>query len=223
MLGERLGHAVRGVTATRDFGPYRIYRINAPRQRRILQLLTGLVVFGFALGISVEAMLGVNPWTVFHGGLSARLPISIGLAIVLVGLLLLLTFPFIDEPIGLGTALNVAVIGFVVDLTLWIVPDLESMVARVVAIAIAPILIGLGSGLYIGAGLGPGPRDGVMTALERRGIPVWLARTGIELSALTIGVILGGDAGWGTLWMAGSVGFWVQFFLKRLRIDRIEA
>ncbi len=210
------------MTATRDLGPYRIYRINEPRQRRILQLLLGLIIFGFALGISVEAMLGVNPWTVFHGGLAERLPISIGVGIVLVGLALLLTFPFIDEPIGLGTALNVAVIGFVVDLTLWIVPDLESMVARVIAIGIAPVLIGLGSGFYIGAGLGPGPRDGVMTALERRGVPVWLARTGIEFSALIIGIILGGDAGWGTLWMAGSVGFWVQLFLRRLRIDPVE-
>jgi len=208
--------------ATRTVGPYRVYKINAPKVRRLLQLFAGLVVFGFALGLSVEAALGVNPWTVFHGGMAERLPITIGMAIVLVGLTLLLSFPLIDEPIGIGTAMNVAVIGVIVDLTLWVLPDFESMPMRIVGIALAPVLIGLGSGLYIGAGLGPGPRDGIMTALERRGVPVWLARTGIELSALIVGVILGGDAGWGTLWMAGTVGIWVQLFLRPLRIDAVE-
>ncbi len=204
---------------TFTFGPLHIYRIRDPKPRRFGQLIVGLFCFGIALGLSVEATLGVNPWTVFHGGLSERLPISIGVATVLVGLSLLVLYPIIDEPLGLGTILNAALIGPIIDLTLHVVPDLTSLPLRIAALAVAPMLIGLGSGSYIGAGLGPGPRDGIMTALERRGMPVWAARTAIELTALTLGALLGGDVGWGTIWMAGSVGFFVQFFLRRLRID----
>ena len=181
--------------------------------------MLGLVCFGIALGLSVEAALGVNPWTVFHGGLEAKTPLSIGVATSVVGLVLLVSFPLMKQPMGIGTILNVIVIGPMVDLTLFVVPDLTSLPVRIAALVAAPALIGLGSGLYIGAGLGPGPRDGIMTALERRGLPVWLARSLIEATALSFGAMLGGNVGWGTIWMAGSVGVFVQFFLKRLRID----
>lgn len=200
-------------------GPFLVYKIRDPKGRRLGQLCLGLLVFGFALGLSIEAALGVNPWTVFHGGLENRTPLSIGVATSVVGLVLLVLFPIMKQPLGLGTLLNAAIIGPVVDLTLFLVPDLTSLPARIAALAVAPVLIGVGSGLYIGAGLGPGPRDGIMTALERWGLPVWLARSCIELTALTGGALLGGNAGWGTIWMAGSVGFWVQLFLKRLRLD----
>jgi len=169
--------------------------------------------------LGVEAALGVNPWTVFHGGLSERLPITIGVATIVVGLLLVLLFPVLREPLGLGTLLNALVIGSMTDLTLWVVPDLTTMPARIAALGVVPVLVGLASGLYIGAGLGPGPRDGLMTALERRGLPIWGARSSIEVTALVFGWILGGDVGWGTLWIAGTVGMFVQLFLKRLRID----
>ena len=132
--------------------------------------------------------------------------------------MLLLSFPVIREPMGLGTLLNVTLVGLFTDLTILVVPDLESLAVRIVALGVAPVLIGLASGLYIGAGLGPGPRDGVMTALERRGLPIWAARTGLEFTVLSVGWVLGGDVGLGTVWMAGSVGMWVQFFLRRLRI-----
>lgn len=176
------------------------------------------MIFGIALGLSVEAALGVNPWTVLHGGIEKRTPISIGTAVLVVGLVVLLLFPVMKQPIGIGTLLNIAVIGPVIDVTLRVVPDLTALPVRIAALAVAPMLIGLGSGFYIGAGLGPGPRDGIMTALERMGIPVWLARSIVEASALIIGFLLGGDVGVGTVWMAGSVGFFVQFFLKRLRL-----
>ncbi|MGI9608477.1 MAG: YczE/YyaS/YitT family protein [Acidimicrobiales bacterium] len=208
---------------TRRFGPFLIYRIRPPRDKRLANVIIGLVLFGFALGLSVEASLGVNPWTVFHGGLANHTPLTIGTATIATGLVLLVSFPVYQEPIGLGTLLNVAVIGTVTDLTLFAIPDLESMVARVLALIAAPILIGLASGLYIGAGLGPGPRDGIMTALERRNLPVWFARTLIEVTALSVGWLLGGNVGFGTLWMAGSVGFWVHVFLHRLRIDHAPA
>ena len=204
--------------ATLAVGPIQLYRINAPRRRRIVQVLVGLPLFGVALGLSVEAALGVNPWTVFHGGLSRHTPLTIGAATILTGLVLIMMFPIIGQPMGLGTLLNVTLVGLFTDLTIAVVPDLESLTVRVAALAAAPALIGLASGLYIGAGLGPGPRDGVMTALERQGLPIWLARTGIEFTALVVGWFLGGDVGLGTVWMAASVGMWVQFFLQRLRI-----
>ena len=219
MLGGRPHFESQRVTQTRKIGPYQVYRVRDPRNQRVSRLLVGLGFFGVGLGLSVEADLGVNPWTVFHQGLAERLPISIGVAIILTGLIILLIFPTIDEPIGLGTVLNVALIGIFVDVTLAVVPDLSSLPIRILSLAVAPVLIGLASGFYIGSGLGPGPRDGIMTALERRGLPVAIARTAVEFTALIIGIVLGGRAGWGTLYMAGTVGIWVQFFLRRLRID----
>ena len=205
-------------SATFFLGPIHLYRVRDPKAQRIRQVLIGLPFFGLALALSVEASLGVNPWTVFHGGVAERTPLTIGTATVLTGVVLLFSFTFLREPMGIGTLLNVAIIGFVVDAVLWIIPDLTSMPLRIAALAVSPALIGLGSGLYIGAGLGPGPRDGLMTALERRGLPVWLARTLIEFTALAVGWLLGGDVGLGTVWMAGSVGWFVDFFLRRLRL-----
>lgn len=182
-------------------------------------MLGGLFFFGAALGLALEASLGVDPWTVFHGGVSELTGLTIGTITVITGLFLLVTYPLYNEPMGLGTLLNVILIGPVIDLTLWVMPDITGMPLRVAALATSTVLLGLGSGLYIGAGLGPGPRDGLMTALSRRKLPVWLSRLIIELSVLTIGWFLGGDVGWGTLWMAVSIGFFVDFFLRRLRID----
>ncbi len=209
------------MTATRAVGPYLVYRVREPGQQRVAQVVLGLVVVGVALGLGVEASLGVNPWTVFHGGVSDNTPLTIGQVNILTGVLLLLVFPLINEPVGLGTVLNVIMIGLVIDATLAVVPDLTSMPARVAAIGVSPVLIGLGSGLYIGAGLGPGPRDGLMTALRRRGLAVWLARMILEVTALACGALLGGDVGWGTLWMAGSVGLWVHLFIERLEIQSV--
>lgn len=210
------------MTPTRKIGPYLVYRMREPKAQRLARLLVGLIFFGVALGLSVEGDLGVNPWTVFHQGLAQRLPISIGTAIIVTGIVILGVFPLIDEPVGIGTVLNVLIIGLVVDLTLAIVPDLNNLIPRILALGIAPVLIGVGSGFYIGAGLGPGPRDGIMTAIERRGVRVSVARTMVEVTALVVGLILGGRAGLGTLYMAGTVGFWVQWFLRRLRLDSLS-
>lgn len=205
----------------RSFGPILLYRVTDPVRERFIRVLTGMPIFGFAIGLSVKARLGVNPWTVFHEGLANRSPLTIGTATIATGFLLLVAFPLIGEPMGLGTLLNVVIIGTVTDLTIAWVPDLDSYAERILALAVSPMLIGLASGLYIGAGLGPGPRDGIMTALERRNIPVWAARTAIEATALLVGWLLGGTVGIGTVWMASSVGMFVHFFLGRLRIDPV--
>lgn len=194
--------------------------LKEPRPRRILQLMLGLVLFGAGLALGVEAAYGVAPWTVFHQGVSIHTPLSIGTATVLFGFLIFGAFPFFREPFGLGTLLNIAIIGPIIDLTLWAIPDLSG-VWRVLALLAAPATVGLASGLYIGAGLGPGPRDGMMTAMERRGVKVWLARSIIEFTALAIGWLLGGDVGLGTVWIAGSIGWFVDLSLRWLRIDSV--
>lgn len=207
------------MTGQRTILGFHLLPVRSPVVRRLIQLMPGLVLFGVGLALAIEADLGTNPWTVFHTGAAPRLGISVGSMVIVTGLILLLGFLPFREPLGLGTILNVLVIGPVVDITLALVPDLTGMLARVLALGAAPICIGLASGLYIGAGLGPGPRDGLMTALERRGLSVSVARTIVELTALTAGFLLGGKVGIGTLYMALTVGWWVQVFLKRLRIE----
>jgi len=193
--------------------------VDAPRIRRVGQLVLGLVLFGVGGALGIEAALGVSPWTVFHQGVALRLGVSIGTIVVVTGALIALLFRPLAEPIGLGTVLNALIIGPAIDATLWAIPATDQFAPRFLLVVAGPAVIGLGSGLYIGAGLGPGPRDGIMTALSRRGVKVWTARTGIELTALFVGWLLGGNVGLGTVWAAVSVGWFVQFFLPRFRIS----
>jgi len=198
---------------------FRTLPIAAPRVRRVTQLVLGLVLFGVGGAFGIEAALGVSPWTVFHQGVALRIGVSIGTVVVVVGLILALLFRPLAEPIGLGTLLNALIIGPAIDVTMWLIPDITNLPVRILLLVAGPAVIGLGSGFYIGAGLGPGPRDGLMTALTRRGLTVWTARTGIELTALFVGWLLGGNVGLGTVWAALSVGWFVGFFLPRLSID----
>lgn len=208
--------------ATRSVLGWQIYRLRAPLGQRLLRLVPGLVLFGVAVAFAVAASLGTNPWTVFAEGTSARLGVSIGQMVLLIGVVLVFCTRFFGEPFGLGTVLNAMVIGPVVDLTLWLLPDTDALAPRLLLLALAPVLLGLASGLYIGAGLGPGPRDSIMTALMRRGIPASKARTGLEMTVVFIGWLLGGKVGLGTLWMALMIGPCVQLFLPRLTLDSIE-
>jgi len=184
-----------------------------------MQLLFGLTLFAVALAFTVEPKLGASPWTVFHEGVSDQTGLSFGTVVSLTGVILLGALSWLKEPVGLGTVLNVAVIGPIADVGLAIIPDLENMVVRVLMLGAAPLLLGLGSGLYLGSAVGPGPRDGIMTALNRRGVQTWKARTAIELTALAVGFLLGGVAGFGTIWMAIAVGPSVQFFLPWFTIE----
>ena len=173
--------------------------------------------------LAIEARLGVSPWTVFHQGVANRTGLTIGTVTVATGVAILFLYPSLREPIGLGTLLNAAIIGPVVDTMLWLIPDIDSLPLRVAMLAMAPAVIGLGSGLYIGAGLGPGPRDGLMVWLERRGLRIWQARAAVEFTALATGYLLGGNAGLGTVWMALSISWFVDLFLRPpLRIDAVE-
>ena len=204
---------------TRLFAGFHFLPVDVPRVRRVFQLIGGLALFAVALAFTVEPELGASPWTVFHEGASDRTGLTFGTTVSLTGVALLGALWFLKEPLGLGTVLNVAIIGPIADIALWAIPDLENLAVRIAMLAAAPVLLGLGSGLYLGSAVGPGPRDGIMTALNRRGIATWKARTAIELTALAVGIVLGGVAGFGTIWMAIAVGPCVQFFLPWFRIE----
>jgi uncharacterized membrane protein YczE len=186
---------------------------------RIVRCVFGLAVFGVGVACILRADLGAAPWDVFHSGVSALTGIPVGTVIILTGLsLLLLWVPLREQP-GLGTVLNAVEIGLVVDLVLPIIPDPDQLVVRFAMMLGGVVLIGLGSGCYIGAGLGPGPRDGLMTGISRHGVLGRAARTGIEVMALGIGVLLGGSIGIGTAVFAFGIGPLVQLFLPRLTVQ----
>lgn len=191
------------------------------RPRRFAQLLLGLVAFGTGISMMVKAHLGLSPWMVFHQGVSVRSGLSLGTVTVLTGLVVLLLWVPLRERWGVGTVLNVLVIGPVIDLGLSVFPDASGLAGWFYMIG-GVLVIGLGSGLYIGSALGPGPRDGVMTGLARKGMSIRTARTAIEVGVLGIGWLLGGVAGLGTLAFALLIGPSVQFFLPRFDLRPIE-
>ncbi len=193
----------------------------AELRRRLPRLLLGLVLCGFGIALMVAGDLGLGPWDVLHQGISNRIGVPIGTVTIAVGaLVMLLWLPLRERP-GLGTVLNVLLIGIVLDLTLLVLDTPESLVLRAVMMLSGPLVFGIGTGLYIGAGLGPGPRDGVMTGLARRGLPVAGVRTAIELTALGGGWLLGGTAGAGTIVFAFGVGPVVHWALPRLTVAEL--
>ncbi|HEU4675698.1 MAG TPA: hypothetical protein VFS29_06910, partial [Motilibacteraceae bacterium] len=188
-------------------------------RRRLLQLYAGLVLYGASMGVMIRAGLGLDPWDVFHQGLTHLVPLSFGTVTIAVGALVLLAWWPLRQRPGIGTVSNVVVIGLVVDRVLAVLPAQHALAVRVPMMLAAVVLNGLAGGLYIGAGLGPGPRDGLMTGLVRRtGWPIRRVRTGIELAVLATGWLLGGTVGVGTVAYALAIGPIVQFFLPRLSI-----
>ncbi|MFF7157725.1 YitT family protein [Streptomyces sp. NPDC008139] len=163
----------------------------------------------------IRAALGLDPWDVFHQGLSRLTGLSIGVVSIVVGAaVLLLWWPIRQRP-GLGTVSNVFVVGLAMDGTCRLVPHVEALAVRVPLLLAGVALNGLATGLYITARFGPGPRDGLMTGLHRRtGRSVRLVRTGIEVTVLAAGFALGGGVGVGTVLYALAIGPLAQFFLR---------
>ncbi|MGA1836048.1 hypothetical protein VD659_03870 [Herbiconiux sp. 11R-BC] len=185
---------------------------------RILRLLIGLVLYGVADALMIRAAVGVDPWTVFAQGVTRLSGWNIGLLTNLIGLaVLLLWIPLRQRP-GLGTVLNVFVVGTVIGLGVWLLPAPAGLLAQIAYFAGGMLLLAFASGVYIGAGLGPGPRDGLMTGIHSRfGLPLWLARTLVEGSVLLVGWLLGGDVGVGTLVFAALIGPLCGLSLRLLR------
>lgn len=191
--------------------------------RRLAQLLIGLVLFGISMGFMVRANLGLGPWDVFHQGLSNRVPLSYGVITMVVGAaVLLLWIPLRERP-GLGTVLNVIVVGLSVDATLALLSEPSSLLARITLLGSGIVLNGFATGCYIGAGLGAGPRDGLMTGLSRRtGRSIRFVATCIQLTVLVTGWLLGGTVGVGTVTFAVTIGPLVHVFLPRLTIQAAD-
>jgi uncharacterized membrane protein YczE len=183
---------------------------------RVPRLLGGLVLFGVAIACMVRADLGLPPWDVLHQGVSEHTGLAMGTASILVGVAVLLLWIPLRERVGIGTVANALIVGVVIDVTMAVLDTPASMAARIGLLVFGIVLFGPGSGLYIGAGLGPGPRDGLMTALARRGRSVRTVRTAIEVTVLAIGFALGGSVGIGTVVFAVTVGPIVHLFLVRM-------
>lgn len=175
--------------------------------RRLVQLYAGLFLYGMSSAMMIRSHFGLNPWDVFHQGLGDRTPLSFGTVVIITGaIVLLLWIPLRQRP-GFGTVSNVVVIGLVADLGLWLIPDLQSLPVRAAMLVSGIVLNGIATSAYIGAGLGPGPRDGLMTGLaERTGRSIRAVRTGIEVTVLAVGWLLGGTVGIGTLLYAVTIG-----------------
>jgi len=180
---------------------------------RLVQLYAGLLLYGVSSSLLVLAGLGLDPWDVFHQGLARNTPLAIGTWAILVGVaVLLLWIPLRQRP-GIGTVSNVVLVGATMDLVLGNVHAPHAMSLRVLCLVGGVFLNGVATGAYIGAGLGPGPRDGLMTGLAARGHSIRLVRTGMELTVLVTGWLLGGTVGVGTVLYALSIGPLAHFFI----------
>lgn len=190
--------------------------------RRLTQLYVGLLLFGFSDGLLVLAGLGLDPWDVFHQGLARHSNLAIGTWAIIVGAVVLLLWVPLRQRPGLGTLSNVVVVGLVINLTLALVPAPAALSVRVATLLVAVALNGLATGAYIGAGLGPGPRDGLMTGLAARGSSIRVVRTGIELTVLACGFGLGGSVGIGTVLYALGIGPLSHYFIPLLSVGSAD-
>ncbi|MGH8951097.1 MAG: YczE/YyaS/YitT family protein [Acidimicrobiia bacterium] len=187
--------------------------------RRVTQLVVGLVLFGFGVGLMLQSGLGVPPWDVLHQGLARQFGLTVGVWSIIISVIVLLLWLPLRQAYGMGTLLNAVIIGVVIDLTGVFLPEAESTVVAWVMLIGGVVLIGIASGLYIGANLGPGPRDGLMTGIAKRGPSIRLTRGVIEITVLVLGWILGGTFGIGTIVFALAIGPLVQYFLPRWDIS----
>lgn len=213
-------------TDDRDMAPIDLRPLpvrHAPA-RRVTQLLVGLTVYGASMAMQIRAGLGLNPWDVLHEGLALRTPLSFGLITAVTGVVVLLLWIPLRQRPGIGTVANVLVIAVTVDAGLALIPAAEGLAARIALLLGGIVLNGVATAAYVGARLGPGPRDGLMTGLAARtGWSVRLVRTGLELTVLAAGWLLGGTAGVGTVLYALAIGPLTQAFLPFLAVREVSA
>jgi uncharacterized membrane protein YczE len=202
-----------------DLGP--VAQLRAGRlPRRLGQLYVGLVLYGVSLALMVRGALGLAPWDVLHSGFIRHVPITLGQAVILFSFLVLLLWIPLREVPGLGTVSNAIVVGLAADATLAVLDRPDAMGWRIGLTLAGVLLNGLATALYIGAQLGRGPRDGLMTGLSRRtGLSLRLVRTGLEVAVVVIGLLLGGVLGLGTVVYALAIGPLTQLMLPWLTVD----
>ncbi|MEU1216331.1 YitT family protein [Streptomyces sp. NPDC005791] len=187
--------------------------------RRLVHLYVGLALYGASSALLVRAGLGLEPWGVLHQGLAERTGISIGVVSIVVGAVVLLLWIPIRQRPGLGTVSNVFAVGIAMDGTLALVPEVHGLGAQIPAMAAGIVLNGVATGLYISARFGPGPRDGLMTGLNRlTGRSIRLVRTAIEVAVVVTGFLLGGSLGAGTVLYALAIGPLAQLFLRLFHV-----
>ena len=219
MMGDMstTAHAPRGVLT--DLGP--IAQLRAGRlARRLPQLYVGLFLYGVSLAMMVRGALGLAPWDVLHSGFIRHVPMSLGQAVVLFSFVVLVLWIPLREMPGLGTISNAVVVGLSADATLGVLTRPDAMWLRIALMLAGVALCGLASALYIGAQLGRGPRDGLMTGLARRtGWSLRLVRTGLEITVVVIGLLLGGVLGVGTVVYALVIGPLTQLMLPWFTVD----
>ena len=194
--------------------------------RRLLQLYVGLGLYGLSTAMFIRSDLGVDPWDVFHLGVAIQLGMSIGTVIILTGAAVLLLWIPLRQLPGLGTLSNVIVIGLAADASMALIPELTSLPIRIALLVSAIVMNAIATGMYIGAGFGAGPRDGLMTGIHARmGWSIRSVRTSIEVSVLLIGCMLGGTFGIGTVAYALTIGPLIQiclpWFRQKPRADKI--
>jgi uncharacterized membrane protein YczE len=178
-----------------------------PSFKTLLLLCFGLIIFGFGEGLLIISTIGASPWNVLHQGLALNLGLSVGTCAFLVSLIVLFLWFFLDEKIGMGTILNFIIISIMIDLTIFFFKAPELWVSKFLLCIVSVLMVGLGSGVYLIARLGPGPRDGLMTGLQKKtGFSIALIRGTIEIFVVLFGWLLGGTIGSGTLLYATGIG-----------------
>lgn len=187
---------------------------------RFVRLFVGLVLYGIAIALMIRGNIGASPWDVFAQGLSRTVGISFGLCTIIISAVVLLFWIPLRQRPGIGTIANAILVGVFADVGLALIPQADHLALQTLSFAAGLFMLAFATALYIGAGLGPGPRDGLMTGLVRvTGRPVWLIRTGIELTVVVVGFLLGGVVGAGTAAFALGVGPLTQVTLRWLRVD----
>jgi uncharacterized membrane protein YczE len=190
---------------------------------RLTRLLLGLWLYGIAIALMIEGALGASPWDVFHLGVARHVPLSFGVVMIIVAVVVLLAWIPMRQMPGLGTLANTLLLGPFADINLALLDTPDSLPVRCAYLLGGVLLCALATALYVGAQLGPGPRDGLMTGLARRtGWSIRRVRTVIEVTVLAIGALLGGTVGIGTVVFALGVGPATQFFLRYL-VVRLDA
>jgi uncharacterized membrane protein YczE len=189
---------------------------------RSARLVVGCLLLGLGVALMVRANLGLSPWDVLHQGISEHTGLQMGSVGIVVGIVVLAAWIPLRQRPGVGTVVNVILVGVTVDVSLNLTTDPANTAARWACLVGGVTIFAAGTGLYVGAGLGPGPRDGLMTGLTARAQrPVGLIRAVIELAVLAVGWVLGGSVGIGTVILALAVGPLVQLFLGRFSFERM--